>query len=199
MENGIIDRNITPIFVGCTEIVLRCIFRTAGFLHECRNGFPPGIPCLVVKPRNASDGFVFVQIFERAGFLIAAAVENCVADVIVSVGQKVCTLVGIVSRTAIHNRGYAVQFVIQQANRVVSVQPLPVEETVDAPIQNSLNVVEIKAEIQKIVLPVCHDDVLIDILNRQRLRRYLKGVLRLKPGHVLFQTLETIFGGVPFC
>lgn len=73
------------------------------------------------------------------------------------------------------------------------------EKTVDAPIQYLLNVVEVETEIQKIVLPVCHDDILIDILNRQRLRRELKGVLRLKPGHVLFQTLETIFGGVPFC
>ena len=73
------------------------------------------------------------------------------------------------------------------------------EETVDATIQYFLNVVEIKAEMQKIVLPVCHDDVLIEILHSQRLRRYLKGVLCLKPSHVLFQTLETIFGGVPFC
>ena len=72
------------------------------------------------------------------------------------------------------------------------------EETVDATIQYFLNVVEIKAEMQKIVLPVCHDDVLIDILHRQRLRRELKSVLRLKSGHVLFRTLETIFGGVPF-
>ena len=114
------------------------------------------------------------------------------------IGQKVCTLVGIVSRTAIHNRRYAVQLVIQQANRVICVQSLPVEEAVNPSVQNLLNVMQVKAEIQKIVLPVCHDDVLIEILHSQRLRRYLKGVLCLKPGHVLFLALETIFGGVPF-
>ena len=198
MENGIIDRNDAPIFAGCGEIIFRRLFCAAGFLHERCNGFLPGIPCLVVKPRNTPDGFVLVQIFEGAGFLIAAAVQNGVADIIVGVGQKVCTPVGIVSRTAIHNRRYAVQLVIQQTNRVVSVQPLPVEEAVNPSVQNLLNVMEIKADIQKIVLPVCHDDVLIDILHNQRLRRYLKGVFRLKPGHVLFQTLETIFDGVPF-
>ena len=104
MENGIVDRNVAPILAGCGEIILRRLFGAAGFLHECRNGFLPGIPRFVIEPSNAADGFILVQIFEGAGFLIAAAVENRVADVIVGIGQKVCALVGIVSRTAIHNR-----------------------------------------------------------------------------------------------
>ena len=76
---------------------------------------------------------------------------------------------------------------------------LPVEEAVDSTIQYCLNVVEIKAEIQKIVLPVCHHNIFVDILHLRRLRRELKGVLSLKPGQILFQAMESILRKEKIC
>ena len=57
---------------------------------------------------------------------------------------------------------------------------------------------QIKADIKKIVLSVCHDDVFVDILHLRRLRLQLEGTFSLKPSQILFKTLKTIFGDVSF-
>ena len=51
-----------------------------------------------------------------------------------------------------NNSCHAAQFVIQQAAWIIAVKSLPVKESVDPSIQNLLNVMQINAEIQKIVL-----------------------------------------------
>ena len=49
---------------------------------------------IVVKPSYTTGRFVLVQRFERACFFLSVAIQKCVADEVMGIGQKVCALVG---------------------------------------------------------------------------------------------------------
>ena len=89
-----IERNTTAV-LSCNGQILGGSFFGAVLLGGVfGNDFLCALAGIVVKPSNATSGFVFIQRFEWACFFLSAAIQKCVTYEVMGVCQKVCALVG---------------------------------------------------------------------------------------------------------
>ena len=151
---------------------------------------------IVVEPGDPTSGLVFVQRLEGTGLFLAAALQKCIADKIMGIGQKVRLLHRVIARKAIQHGEDTPHFVVQEPLRVIAFQPLPHQETANTAIEPGFIVVQEEGEVVQVSLPQGGSDVIVECFCLRRLRVKLKDARRLPHSQPLRLGQKTISGAV---
>ena len=144
--NSLIKRNTAAILLGQCQKICCGFLGTAVFLGIFLDRRLFRLTGLIIEPSNPTHSFVLIHIFKGTGLLLHPAGQKGVPNKMVGIGQKICSLCGIVFPQTIQHGKYTAHFIVQKAFRGIAIQPLPQQKTANTAIEPVLIVVQEKGK-----------------------------------------------------
>ena len=116
---------------------------------------------LIIEPSNPTNSLVLIHIFKGTDLLLHPAGQKSVPNKMMGIGQKICSLCGIVSLETVQHGKYTAHFVVQKAFRVIAIQPLPQQETANTAIKPIFIAVQEKGKPAQIMALYSLKDVVV--------------------------------------
>src|SRR5699024_10232655 len=175
--NGLIKWNTASVLLSQCQKPRCGLLGTTVFLGiflDCRLLRLAG---LIVEPCNSTHSLVLIHIFKGTSLLLHPAGQKGVPDKMMGIGQKICSLCGIVFPETIQHGKHTAHFVVQKAFRVIAIQSLPQQETANTSIEPVLIVVQEKGKTAQITAMHSLNDVVVHISKNRRFRVKPKAAL----------------------
>ena len=151
---------------------------------------------LIIEPSNPTNSLVLIHIFKGTDLLLHPAGQKGIPDKMMGIGQKICSLCGIVFPQTSQHGKYTAHFVVQKAFRVIAIQPLPQQETANTAIEPVLIVVQEKGKATQITAIHSLDDVVVHIFQNRWFRVKLKDAFHFPHGQAFGFRQKAVFGTV---
>ena len=112
------------------------------------------------------------------------------------IGQEICPLCGSVFPETIQHGKHTTHFVVQKAFWVITIQPLPQQETANTAIDPVFIAVQEKGELAQFSALRGLNNIIIQIFMDRRFRGKLKDAFRFPHGQALGFSQKAVFGTV---